>query len=78
VEVDVTYSEPLSIIRFANTEERFEGIVPWNHESGNICQELPSDVEENEEEVECAQSKEGVDLGNRGLFLEVVQGRILG
>ena len=72
------YREPLSVITLANTEQGFEGIVPRNHKSGNIGQELSANIEEDEEEVSCNQSEEGVDLGDRGLFLQVVQSRILG
>jgi hypothetical protein len=50
----VTYSEPLSVIGLANRKQRFQGVVPRNHESGDICKKLSGDVEKNEEEVECA------------------------
>ena len=60
----MTYSEPLSVIGLADREQRVQGVVPRNHKSGDICKKLSGDVEEDEEEVECAQSEEGVNLGD--------------
>lgn len=74
----VTNRKPLSVVGLADREQCFQGIVARNHESGDVRKKLTSDVEEDEEEVECAQSEEGVNLGNRSLLLEVVQGWVLG
>lgn len=68
----------MGIIRFADAEQGLEGIVPRNDETSNICKELTTDIEEDEGEVGCDQSEEGIDLRNRGLLLEVVQSGILG
>lgn len=50
----LSYSEPLGVIRLPDTEQRVEGIVSRYHESSNIGEELTGNVEEDEEEVECA------------------------
>jgi len=47
-------SEPLGVIRLPDTEQRVEEIVSRYHESSNIGEELTGNVEEDEEEVECA------------------------
>jgi len=70
-------SEPLSVIRLPNTEECVKGIVSRYHKSSNIGEELTGNVEEDEEEVECAQAEESVNLGNRGLLFQIVQNRVL-
>jgi hypothetical protein len=72
------YSEPLGIIALANAEQSFKWIVSWNDESGKVGKKLATNVEENEEEISRDQPEEGVDLGNWGLLLKVVQGGILG
>jgi len=74
---DNPIGKPLGIIRLANAEQGLERVVSRNHESSNVCKELAADVEENEEEIGCDQSEEGVDFRDRGLFLQVVQGGIL-
>jgi len=70
--------EPLSVVSLADREQCFQGVVAWNDESGDVRKKLTSDVEEDEEEVECAQSEKGVNLGNRSLLLKVVQAWVLG
>lgn len=75
--VELTHCEPLGIVTLAGTEKRLEGVVCRNHESSEVGQELPTDVEEDEEEVECDQAEEPVDLGESGLLLQVVQNFIL-
>jgi hypothetical protein len=74
----LTYCEPLCIITFSHAKQSFEGVISWNHESSEIGKELTSNVEEDEEEVGCDKAKKGVNLGNGSLFLQVVQGRVLG
>jgi hypothetical protein len=39
---------------------------------------LSSDVEEDEEEIECDDTQESIDFRNRALFLEVIQGGVFG
>ena len=73
-----TYGKPLSVIGFADAEQCLQRIIPWNHEYSNICQKLTPDVKENEKKISGDQSEKGVDLGDRGLLLQVVQSRILG
>lgn len=68
----------LSVIRGTRSEESLEGVVPGEKETGEVGEELASDVEEDEEEVDSDQTQDGVDLGDRGLTLKVVQDRVLG
>jgi hypothetical protein len=74
----VIYREPLSVVRFSSTEQSFQRVVPWKNKSRKVGEELTSDVEEDEKEVECNNTQESVDLGNVALLLEVVQGWVLG
>lgn len=75
---DDPVGEPLSVIRGTRSEESLEGVVPGEKETGEVGEELASDVEEDEEEVDSDQTQDGVDLGERGLTLKVVQDRVLG
>jgi hypothetical protein len=68
--------QPLSVIDLASTEERIQRIVSWDYETGKVDQEFTPNVKEDEEEVEPDESEEDIDLGNAGLFLEVVEDRI--
>jgi len=74
---DNPVSEPLCIISFANTEKGLQRIVSWNHEAGEIGQELTPDVKEDEEKVQPDETEKGINLGDRSLLLEVVQDRVL-
>jgi len=69
--------QPLSIIRGLGAEERLQRVVAWDKEAGEIGKESTSDVEENQKEVDAKKTEEGIDLGNGGLFLEIVEGRVL-
>lgn len=67
----------MGVVTLADTEKCLEGVVCRNHESSEVGQELPADIEEDEEEVECDQAEKSVDLGEPGLLLEIVQDFIL-
>lgn len=73
----MTYSEPLGIIGLAGREDSFKGIVSGEDETSKVGKDLTSKVEENEEEVEADNTKNGVDLGDGRLLLEVVEDLIL-
>lgn len=45
------YRKPLCIICFTNTEKSFQRVVSGDHKSRNIGKKLPSDIEEDKEEV---------------------------
>jgi len=75
---DHPVGEPLSVIRLANSEQGLKRVVTWDDKSSNICEELPTNIEEDEEEVGCDQSEKGIDLGDRSLLLKVVEKRVLG
>lgn len=68
----------MSIVGLACTEQRIQGVVSWNKESGEVHKEFTSDVEEDEEEVDRNEAKESVDFGDGGLLLEVVERGISG
>jgi len=68
----------LSVIRGTRSEEGLKGVVAGEKETGEVGEELASNVEEDEEEVDSDQTKDGVDLGDRGLTLKVVEDGVLG
>lgn len=68
----------LSVIRGTRGEEGLERVVAGEKETGEVDEELASDVEEDKEEVDSDQTQDGVDLGNRGLTLKVVEDGVLG
>lgn len=71
-------STNLRVIDFVGGEERLQRVVARDQETGKVDEELASNVEEDEEEVGSEEAKEGVDLGDGGLLLEVDESRILG
>ena len=68
----------MGIINLACTEQSFEGVVPWDKESGKVDKKVSGDVEEDKEEVDADETEEGVDLRHRGLLFEVVEHWIFG
>lgn len=73
----MTYSEPLGIIGLAGRENSFERIVSGDDESSKVGKDLSSEVKQDEEEVEADNSKDGVNLGDGCLLLEVVEDLVL-
>jgi len=70
-------SEPLSIIGLASREESFERIITGDDETGKVGEDLPSEVEEDEEKVDADYTKNGVNFRDGGLFLEVIENFVL-
>ena len=68
----------LGVINFACTEQSFQGVVPWDKESGKVHKKVSGDVEEDKEEVDADETEKGVDLRHRGLLFEVVEHWIFG
>jgi len=68
--------KPLGVVTLPYAEESLEGIVTRNDESSQVGQQLPCDIEEDEKEVECDKPEKSIDLGEAGLFLEIVQNLI--
>jgi hypothetical protein len=68
----------LSVVNFARTEERFHGVVPRDNEPSDIGQDLTTEVEEDEEEVQADETEEGINLWHGGLSLEVVKDLVRG
>lgn len=73
----MTYSEPLGIIGLASGKESFEGIISGDNKTSKVGEDLSSEVEEDKEKVDGDYSKNGVNLGDRGLLLEVVENLVL-
>ena len=67
----------MSIICLAGTEQGVQRIVAGNDKARKVHEELASNVEEDEEEVEGQEAEENVDFGNAGLLFEVLGRRIL-
>jgi len=76
--VDNPVCQPLGVINLGGTEQCLQRVVSRNHESSKVDEEFAADVKEDKEEVETDQAEEGIDLGDAGLFLEVVEDRVLG
>jgi hypothetical protein len=76
--IDDPVGEPLGVVDLAGAEQGVERVVAGDDESSNVDEELASNVEEDEEEVEADEAEDGVDLGNGGLLLKVVEGGVLG
>lgn len=68
-----TYCKPLRIIGLAAGEQRLEGEVGGDDESGSVDQELAGNVKEDEEEVQSAETEHNVDFWDAGLLLKVVE-----
>jgi hypothetical protein len=68
----------LSVICGTASKQRVERVVSRNQETGKVNQELAGNVEEDEEKVDSNDTQDGIDLGNRGLSLKVVEERVLG
>lgn len=73
-----TYGQPLSVVRLAGSEEGVERVVSGDGKAGQVGQELTTEVEDDEEEVQGNGANDGVCLWDAGLLLEILQGRILG
>ena len=68
----------MGVIGLARGEESLERVVAGNEEASKVDEELASNVEEDEEEVEGTETEDDVDLGDGALLLKVVEGRVLG
>lgn len=60
------------------SEEGTKRVVARDDETSEVGQKLASEVEDNEEEVESADTDGGIGFGNTSLLLEVVEGGVLG
>jgi hypothetical protein len=73
-----TNSQPLGIILGVGREEGLERVVPGDDEAGKVSEQLATEVEDDEEEVERRDADGSVGLGDASLLLDVVQGGVLG
>lgn len=76
--MSATHGKPLSIIRLARSEESSKGKVSGDNEARNVGEKLAAEVEDDQEEIKCAQAKHAIGLGDRGLLLEIVEHGVLG
>jgi len=70
--------KPLSVVGLADAKKGLKRVVSRNHKPSNVGKKLAPNIEKDEEEVGCNNTKENIDLRNVGLLLEVVKDRILG
>jgi len=70
--------QPLSVVNLGGAEQRVQGVIAGNDEAGNVDEKFASNVEEDQEEVESAETEDHIDLGNRRLLFQVVEEFILG
>ena len=68
----------LSIINLARREQGIQRVIAGDQKAGKVNEELASNVEEDQEEVNADKAEENIDLRDRGLFLQIVKSRILG
>lgn len=73
-----THSQPLGIVLLGLGEQGAQRVVARNHETGKVCEELATNVEDDQEKVESGNTDDGIGLGNTNLLLEVVQGGVFG
>ncbi len=73
-----TYGEPLCVIHLAGTEQGLQGVVARDEETSQVGQELTAEVEDDEEEIQSADTDNAIDLRDPGLLLNVDQGRVFG
>lgn len=74
----MAHSQPLRVVRGAGGEESIERVVAGDDEASQVGEELATEVEDDEEDVDDNEADEGVGLGNADLRLNVVQGGVLG
>jgi hypothetical protein len=70
---EVSYRQPLGVIDGAAGEQRVEGVVGRNDKANRVHKKLSSDVEEDQEEVQGAESEHDIDFGYIGIGLEVIE-----
>jgi hypothetical protein len=68
----------VGVIGLSLGEQSLERVVTRDDEASKVDEELASDVEEDEEEVEGTETEDDVDLGDGALLLKVVESRVLG
>jgi hypothetical protein len=70
---ELSYRQPLGVIDSAAREQSVEGVISWDDETNRVHEELGSDVEEDQEEVQGAEPEHDIDLGHVGVGLEVIE-----
>lgn len=66
----------MSIVSFTGTKQGSQRVVARDQEASEIGQELATEVEDDEKEVEGGHANDSIDLRDRGLLLDVVEGGI--
>jgi len=71
--IDYPVRQPLGIVDAATGEQGVQRVVSWDDKANGVHKELSSDVEEDEEEVQCTKSENYVDLGHVGVGFKIVE-----
>lgn len=72
------YRQPLGIVGSAGSKEGIHRVVAGDDETSQVSEQLATEVEDDEEEVESSKANDGVGLRDTSLALEVVEGGVLG
>ena len=68
----------MGVIGLGLREQSLERVVTRDDEASKVDEELASNVEEDEKEVEGTETEDDVDLGDGALLLKVVESRVRG
>lgn len=75
---EVTHRQPLGVIFLGLGEQSAQRVVARKNKAGKVCEELATNVEDDEEEVESSNTDDGIGLGDTNLLLEIVKGGVFG
>lgn len=67
-----TDCQPLGVVGRAGAEESTKRVIARNDKPSEVGKQLSAEVEDDEEEVECAKADGSVGLGNTHRLLDVV------
>lgn len=68
----------MGVIGGATGEEGAKRVVPRDDKTSKVGEELATDVEDDEEEIERSKADDAVGFGDAHLLLDVVKGGVLG
>lgn len=71
-----SYSQPLRIVSLAGAEQGLQTVIRRQSEACSVDEKFASNVEKDQEEVECTETKDDINFRHAGLLLEVVEGRV--
>ena len=68
----------LGVIGLASAKQGIQRVIPRNDEASKIHKKLAADVEEDQKEVDPNETKKGIDFGDGGLLLKIIERGIFG